>query len=141
MTETDIARRSDALYHGAAHRRQLCDKVAQLEDENAGLREHVEDLGAKLMKRTGKLDMYAEWHVAVADLLCCGPRLDDDPLLTDDELQERIVGRIGRLRELVRVMHMVIRDTEACLIVGDTELDAGYFEREYMRELGVEVDG
>lgn len=45
MTETDIARRSEALYYGAAHRRQLCDKVARLEDENAELRELVRIAG------------------------------------------------------------------------------------------------
>jgi len=32
MTPTERARRSDALYHGYATRRTLCDRVAYLED-------------------------------------------------------------------------------------------------------------
>lgn len=49
-----------------------------------------------------------------------------------------------KLRELVKLMHMTIKDLQeafdASVVVGGVELSAEYFEAEYMRELGVEVE-
>lgn len=38
MNVTEMARRSDSLYFGEVTRRELCNKVARLESENAELK-------------------------------------------------------------------------------------------------------
>lgn len=48
MGVTDIARRSDALYHDNVKRRDLCDKVAYLEADLREARETIRRLKARL---------------------------------------------------------------------------------------------
>lgn len=43
MTPTEQARRSDALYYGTVSRRELCDRIARLEDACTELAGHVSD--------------------------------------------------------------------------------------------------
>lgn len=54
MTKTEIARRSDSLYHGRASRRELCDMVARREDEIETLRsEAMRDATQKELQAGG----------------------------------------------------------------------------------------
>ena len=58
---------------------------------------------------------------------------------------KRVRDENDKLRELVKLMHMTIKDLQeafdASVVVGGVELSAEYFEAEYMRELGIEADG
>lgn len=62
MTPTEKARRSDALYHDNVSRRELCDRIANLESDNARAREIARDLYRQLRSYDWPLGEVDVWR-------------------------------------------------------------------------------
>lgn len=57
---------------------------------------------------------------------------------------KKLKAENDKMRDLVKLMHGTIKDLQIAfdvsVIVGGVELSAEYYEAEYMRELGIEVE-
>ena len=146
MTATDRGRRSDALYYDnvGMQRRRLCDMVANLESDNAELREQMDGLASSL-RNDWQIEaswdgLRRVWYVGWTDehVESCAECAKELGAYADS-LCDPLKAENAKLRELVRQQLIALKvcNSFACMPT-DTRL-ARYIEQ--ANKLGIEVDG